>query len=377
MNPIRGYTMLNFLDWLEKHHPHITSLRNLTRNELLKLVGEFEGGKLRNNKRLTEKWLAGFDFLFRMSNDWEEYALAREKLNLIETRSNYLTSEFKKLGASFKNNSRKAIEHDFLERYRKVPLHALFLYTSEEENVAEYILHNWGALDTLSGENCDIYPSLEQFRNLEDAYDYIEKLTVLKRNKFLDYSKLPGIFFWDNSGNTEYVPLEQDVIPNKIKIIVRTVFEEITKNPIIHSVTRAKDRIIIKEFVDGHENYRNLLESLNCNDIVILKQILSRSIYLQFTDDRRDFLNICKLEKIGNLIQLDKPLNQFITSLLVRLSRVYIGANYSKKIGLVIFLEFISNIDSSLSEEDKQFIEYILTKLKRSFPQTQDMECLN
>lgn len=151
MNPVRGYTMLNFLDWLEKHHPHITSLRNLTENELLKLVGEFEGGKLKNNESLTTKWLLGFNALFRTSGDWQGYALARKKLNLIETRSNYLISEFKKLGASFKNNNRGYIEHDFLERYRNVPLHALFLYTSEDEDVAKYILHNWGALDTLSG----------------------------------------------------------------------------------------------------------------------------------------------------------------------------------------------------------------------------------
>ena len=368
MNPIGGYTMLNFLDWLERHHPHITSLRNLPEKELLKLVGEFEDGKLLNNERLKGKWLAGFDFLFRMSDDWQGYASARKKLNLIETRSNSLISEFKKLGATFKNNNRRNIEHDFLERYRKVPLHALFLYTSEDENVADYILHNWGALDTLSGEYCDIYPSLEQFRNLEDAYDYIEKLTVLKRNQFLDYSKLPGIFFWDNSGNTEYVPLEQDVIPNPIKILVRIIFEKIRENPVIHSVTTAKEQILLKEFVDSNENSQNLLRSLSHNDIGIIKQILTKSVNLQLVDDRSNFLSLCGLEEVGALIQLDKPLSQFIISLLARLTRVYIEANSSKRIGLVVFLEFLSNIDSSLSEEDKQFIEYIITKLDRSFP---------
>jgi hypothetical protein len=373
MFPIRGYTMLNFLDWIERHYPHITSLRNLPEKELLKLVGEFEGGKLINNERLTQKWLAGFDFLFRRSGDCEGYALAREKLNLIETRSNYLVSEFNKLGATFKNNSRRAIGIDFLERYKKVPLHALFLYTSEDENVAEYILNNWGALDTLSGEYCDIYPSLEQFRNLEDAYDYIEKLTVLKRIEFLDYSKLPGIFFWDKSGNTEYVSLEQDVMPNQIKILVRTIFGEIRKNPVIHSVTIAKDRIITKQFADGHENYWNLSKLLNCNEIVTLKQILTRSVHLQATDNRRDFLTLCGLENACALVKLDKPLSQFVISLLAQLVRVYVKDDS----GLVIFLEFISQIESSFSEKDKQFIEYILTKLKRSFPQTQDMECLN
>ena len=88
MNPIRGYTMLNFLDWLERRYPHLTSLRNLNDNKLLKLVNEFEGGKLRNNQTLTNKWLAGFNRLFRSRGDCEGYALARKKLDLIEIRSN-------------------------------------------------------------------------------------------------------------------------------------------------------------------------------------------------------------------------------------------------------------------------------------------------
>ena len=105
MNPIRGYTMLNFLDWLEKRYPHLTSLRHLNDNELLELVNEFEGGKLKNNQRLTNKWLDGFDFLFRGREDWEGYAFARNKLNLIEIRSNRLFQKFKTMGASLKNSS--------------------------------------------------------------------------------------------------------------------------------------------------------------------------------------------------------------------------------------------------------------------------------
>lgn len=218
---------------------------------------------------------------------------------------------------------------------------------------------------------------LDQFQNIEDAYDYIEQLTVLKRNNFLDYSKLPGIFFWDNSGNTEYVSLEQYATPNQIKFIIRTIFGEINKNQSIRSVTIARKRIVRKELMDSHENYHNLAGALNCNEIATLKQILTRSLNLQTTDDRRDLLSICGLEKVGALIQLDKPLSQFIISLLAQLARVYIEADSSKRIGLVIFLEFLSKIDCSLSKEDKQFIEHILIKLKRSFPQIQDLECLN
>lgn len=373
MNPIRGYTMLNFLDWLESRYPHLTSLRNLNDNELLKLVNKFEGGKLGNNQPLTNKWLAGFDFLFRSSGDWEGYDLARKKLDLIEMRSNRLFQKFKIMGASLKNHNRQG--RDVLERYREVPLHGIFLYTSEDDNIENYILHNWGALDTLSGEYCDIYPSLGQFHNLEDAYDYIENLTVLKRTRFIDYSKLPGLFFWDNSGNTEYIPFEQDSQPNQIKFIVRTIFEAIRKEPVISSITRAKKQIINHQFTDSHENCSNLTKFLNVGEIVTLKQILTSSEILQTAEERRNFLRLCGLENASNAIQLDKPLNQFVLSILAQLTRVHSQTNSSTRLGLVVFLEILAETDSSYNEKDRTFFEYIINKIENKIelisPQTQ------
>jgi hypothetical protein len=379
MNPIRGYTMLNFLDWLEKRYPHLTSLRHLNDNELLELVNEFEGGKLKNNQRLTNKWLDGFDFLFRGREDWEGYAFARNKLNLIEIRSNRLFQKFKTMGASLKNHNRQG--RDVFERYREVPLHGIFLYTSEDDNIENYILHNWGALDTLSGEYCDIYPSLGQFHNLEDAYDYIENLNVLKRTRFIEYSQLPGLFFWDNSGNTEYIPLEQDSQQSQIKFIVRTIFEAIRKKPVISSITRAKEQLINNEFTDSHENYSNLAKFLDADEIVILKQILTRSELLQTAEERKNFLSLCGLENASNLVQLDKPLNQFSISILAQLTKVHSQTNSSTRLGLFDFLELLSKTDSSYDEKDRSFFEYVINKIENKIelisPQTQGAEWLS
>ncbi|NEQ38090.1 MAG: hypothetical protein F6K40_18205 [Okeania sp. SIO3I5] len=263
MNPIRGYTMLNFLEWLQINYPQITSLRNIPENQLLDIVDQFEGGKLKNNNDLITKWRLGFDYLFTTSGDWKGYDRARKKLNIIEMKSNNLIQKFKKIGANVKNINISA--QDFLERYKKVPLHSLFLYTSEDKYIFQYILENWGALDTISGEYCDIYPNLEQFQNLEDAYEYIENFTVLKRIEFMDYSKLPGLFFWDNNGDTEYISLQKTIDSNDIKIFIRTIFEEIRKKPIIASVSQAKEKLIQKEFSLLSENYFNLVQYLNCD----------------------------------------------------------------------------------------------------------------
>jgi hypothetical protein len=343
---------------------------------LLELVNEFEGGKLRNNQRLTSKWLAGFDFLFRCREDWGGYASARNKLDLIEIRSNRLIQNFQKMGASLKNNNKQG--RDVLERYREVPLHGIFLYTSEDDNIENYILHNWGALDTLSGEYCDIYPSLGRFQNLEDAYDYIENLTVLKRTRFIDYSKLPGLFFWDNSGNTEYIPLEQDSQQSQIKFIIRTIFEAIRKKTVISSITEAKVKIMNNEFTDNNENYWDLAKFLDADEIGVLKQILTRSELLQTSEERRNFLRICGFENASNLVPLDKSSNKFVISILAQLTRVHSQTNSSTRLELVVFLEFLAKTDSSYSEKERDFFEYIINKIENKIelisPQTQGVK---
>lgn len=154
-----------------------------------------------------------------------------------------LTDELIKLGAKPKRKLQPDIETDLLERYKTVPLHAVFLYTSEDSEVSKYILENWGALDTLSGDFCDIHPSVDQFENIEDAYDLIEKMDVLRNSKFNSYSQLPGIFFWDVSGATEYISFGNEISQSTLRQVIRIIFEEVRKKPNIHSVSKAKNLI--------------------------------------------------------------------------------------------------------------------------------------
>ena len=103
------------------------------------------------------------------------------------------------------------------------------------------------------------------------------------------------------------------------------------------------------------------MELLNTQEKAHLQRILARSSQLQTADDRRNFLTICDLIEYCD-VQLDKTSSKFVIGLLAQLSKVYIKTENSKRLGLVVFLENISNFDLDLSEEDKKFIQDIITK---------------
>lgn len=86
MNPVRGYTMLNFIHWVALHRPEIGRLSDLSEETLLELVNEFERGQLTHDTYLREQWWAGFRFLLNEDRDWEGYAAARYELARLEGR---------------------------------------------------------------------------------------------------------------------------------------------------------------------------------------------------------------------------------------------------------------------------------------------------
>jgi len=150
-----------------------------------------------------------------------------------------LMDQLTEMGAKPKGGQ-KELQEDMLERYATVSLHAIFLYTSQDEVIAPYILNHWGALDSLSGDICDIHPVVDQFNNIEDAYDYIKRLSVVKDANFVSLSKLPGLFFWDHEGTTEYIFFGSKTNSSDITYILRLIFEKLLHEPVIASITHAK-----------------------------------------------------------------------------------------------------------------------------------------
>jgi len=140
-----------------------------------------------------------------------------------------------------KNRIVQNATEDVIARYNRIPLHAVFLYTSEDPEIREYIIRHWGALDTLSGDICDIHPSVDQFNNVEDAYDYIVNFKI--SGKSLDSTiirDLPGILFWDVQGNLEYVPFLKPISSENVRFVVRTVFSILYVHPSIAAIASLK-----------------------------------------------------------------------------------------------------------------------------------------
>ncbi len=131
---------------------------------------------------------------------------------------------------------------DPLARYKDIPLHARFLYTSMDPSVKPCILNNYATIDALSRDKCDIYLSIEQFNNPgETTLDYLENSLVLKTSGVkIGYHNLPGIFFWDHQWQGEFVSFKRLASESEINTILLRVFQEIREDPTIAAVRRAK-----------------------------------------------------------------------------------------------------------------------------------------
>ena len=106
------------------------------------------------------------------------------------------------------------------------------------------------------------------------------------------------------------------------------------------------------------------MEFITSNEVAQLQQILINNTQLQSSDaDLRSALLInCGLGKYCGLVQLDKSSFQFVVSLCAKLSEVYIIREGLERLGLIVFLEYISQIDPNLTTEDKEFIKQVIDK---------------
>lgn len=108
-------------------------------------------------------------------------------------------SELASVGAKFASGATpEARQIDALQRYISVPNRMLILYSSEDEAIGAYILDHWAALDRLSGEICDIYPSLLQLDGGEDAYSAIAELHNIPGANTIKFRDLPIVLIWSD-----------------------------------------------------------------------------------------------------------------------------------------------------------------------------------
>lgn len=110
------------------------------------------------------------------------------------------------------------------------------------------------------------------------------------------------------------------------------------------------------------------MKFITTQELVQLQQILINNTLLQTADVefRSALLTNCGLGKYCSLVSLDKPSIQFVISLCAKLSDVCITVDGSERLGLVVFLEYLSQIDFSLSTKEQVFINHVITKCQQS-----------
>lgn len=98
-----------------------------------------------------------------------------------------------------------------------------------------------------------------------------------------------------------------------------------------------------------------------------VQKLLSNSTLLQTADaeHRSAMLINCGLEEYCSELPLNGIASHFATVLYSKLSKSYVTIDNSPRLGLVVFLEYISWRDLDLSEDEKNFINHAIAKWER------------
>jgi hypothetical protein len=125
------------------------------------------------------------------------------------------------------------------------------MYSTEDTEFSKYIEVNWRALDRMSRDSCDLYPSIDQLMGLEDVYDVVESQSELVHGiSEISLSDLPGIMFWENSGASEYISFSGRDPSDAIREALRIIFDHIRRKPVIQNVKKA--RLILEGSADNN-----------------------------------------------------------------------------------------------------------------------------
>jgi hypothetical protein len=214
---LENYMLVDFLRWMAEEHPEIPRGAELEPDKVNGELKEAFEKAQKEKGRYEGQWSAMFAW----------YA------------------EPRKCGRDYV----REVPLDPLERYRRIPLHALFLYTSQAKVMDSYLEDNWCLLHKQSANYCDIYPVKSQHEYdhdkdiSEDATDFLEKSKIINTKHAIDLSDLPGMFFWNHRGETEYISFLDDKSYDGLSKSINIIFKEIKKDPTIHAVRRAKRKV--------------------------------------------------------------------------------------------------------------------------------------
>ena len=160
-------------------------------------------------------------------------------------------------------------DYDLLERYRLVPNHAMFLYTSEDSVLDKYIREHWAALDGLSGDICDIHVSLVQLVGGADAYSQFDEIKTIPGLETMNADDLPALHIWSKEASIRFFlnPYKDDTA---LRDVFRIIFSELKKNDSPLTELQAKDikSKILTNFNPTRINGQVVLDAVTGRDII-------------------------------------------------------------------------------------------------------------
>lgn len=282
-----------FIEWLSNNHPEIDLLSNIPDDALKELVIEF----------------------FKEREEYRRFATATPE-SLVQQliklkKGEYYREYFEKLlerSVRIKKRNRSYIEAiDPLNRYRTVPLHAIFLYSSQHDYIQEYIIKNWGALSSMSGDYCDIYFSIDQLDYETDAFDVIDQIKAFSK---VDIAKLPGILFWEKDISNNYFLSFENSDEKDITELLFTVFQQIRNSPNLKAVKEGE-----KLFKREYETKKAITEAHPPTVTINVEQAFGDVIGLMQGDFIKSGVDIETLKEIFKTLELNEEAVERIKSL--------------------------------------------------------------
>ena len=108
---------------------------------------------------------------------------------------------------------------------------------------------------------------------------------------------------------------------------------------------------------------------LKNQDFTDLQKILIENSYLRSSDSnsRRDLLEICGLGELCGLVKLEDPLIYFVPSLCNKLSNIYTEVDGTKKISIIVLLEYIlsANFLFQLTIDEQKKVSEIISRWEK------------
>jgi hypothetical protein len=137
----------------------------------------------------------------------------------------------------------KSRGEDLLQRYLRVPNHAMFLFTSEDTALDGYIRNHWAALDGLTGDACDLHVSLVQLLGGADAYSQFDEVKSLPGLESLQPTDLPALHIWSSIAHVT-IPLMRFNDEEKLRKVFRAIFS------VVHDARGPIKQIHVKQLRD-------------------------------------------------------------------------------------------------------------------------------